>query len=1245
MTDGGEELSRGRLSTDTNVDLNTDIAPASEYSESAQKKLAGSVFSSMRSSMDGSPSILNAFNILKQGNAIDDDISASSSFPLGPNSIFELTIGSDAARLKTNRGLKNQVTINGGTTTIHHLIKPSVDEIPRILLHSLKKKVTNTELSDALVKDTISDYKSFELGYKALTEDMLSKFSEQQDTQKDDASGSISFMSDNDDDLIPQVFEDPNFRLDDPRIFRQVIENTRLLPDPDAPDEANSNIINGPQIQEKLSHYLDVVEVQLIHEISKTSNSFFSTLGDIQDIEQESKSCIDKFAEIKHKVADIEEYQAETGAKILDLIDERKSVNHLESSVLQLQSVLSKYADAMIHHRHKQHLKCLQEILVIENLILGVEPEDYQDEGTKHLYPKFEYPMVNLSRLPALEKFRQDVENLKLASNQGYSEEFVQLLVEDLRSHYKSISSKDTMNRIYVSIDRSRKYQDKNVNKTFNEIDSQTKKKIQNFIQNLSNSGYITTAFTEYQNSVIGEVKAIIRHNLPSGKPDPQTDELSSKDKSPSFAESEKTQTEGTPSGNASLSENIRKMSHDQFSRMMTAIYSNLSECLRRLTIHQKLLLDMSLSSLPPQLSQNIDVMSLDITNSINKAIELTQVRLVKILNVRLEQIGDLPVKQYLHLYLLSSAYLLECESINPVFVASGLGSSLTEWVRNHVGYFVHKFHSNSVRQVANACDKETWRECTTPEKISMGQDVLDTILGYSEYIKSDGQSGFSGSDWIEFLDFFEDDSISKETSKTANDSNSSLMLKIQDLEFLVPELILTVNEHVRDYLIIIKIFPSRAGSVSGNMLTFFKLLNTRVSLAILNAGATRTAGLKHITTKHLALCIQTIAFTIALLSAIQPVFANHRHETELNNSNSEEITIESVTNLYKSHRRELYDKLVSIMHDRTLNHCGAIMKLDLSQPIKHPQQSHPYMETLVKETTTVSKVLTKYLPETEYSYILLQIFSNYKQLLVKCYCMDLPQFKDFYEKQSILKDVDYFRVKLSDLPGYGNSGQVIWENVNSLPTIEDAKMEEVMRMNIANEKAIASSKTSMEETRSTPQSSEPRKSSDSQQVAETVILGLKNKEASEESEKESTQSVVLEESASKKQSEAAVEKPVEANSGQTKHEHSSMEDSKPEEPNAGKSEFEGPKVEARKVEDQTSEAPITEAPKEEDSKAADAKTEDVKTEDVRKEDVKIEDVKTEVAKTEEAETEDSEGPQSAPNDEESKEAELETKS
>lgn len=1046
--DGDPMQSLGALSVDTTANINEDITWISENLEGSRKKATELVFSNFRGSIDGGSTIMNAFNILKQGINDEDQHNSALFSPLGPNSIFELTVASDAARVRLSRGLKHQVTLNGGATTIYNLTKPTNKDIPQIQLHLLRKKVPNAKLTEELIANVAGEYKSFELSYKSLTEESLLKLSEQEHPKH----GSDWDDSDAEErEAIPLIFADEDFRLDDPRVFRQVMENSQVFPDPES--NQSTHLIHNTEVQEKISRYLDQVEVELIREISKTSDSFFSTLDDIQTIKDQSKDCLDQFHGVMTKVNELEDGQAKAGLRILDLLDERKNIDNLECTVHQIQTVITLFAKARELHTKGMNSECLNQIVVIENLILGTEREDYTDPDTYEQYPNFAYPLVPLTQLPALKGLMRDLHDLKHTCSQGYITNFVDLLLHNLRNHYTSTPTRDTLNRIYVSIDRSRKYIDQPVNRQFNEIDPELRTNLQVFISNLAKSGHLVQAFEEYQDKIIAEVKTIIRTGLPTAK---ESFTLESGSGTNSRAPSFPPTSESTPmAGGGTLSENIRALSAAEFNAMMSEIYANLSECLRRLTVHQKLLLDLSLTSLSPAASQQIDVMGLDITTAINKAIELTQIRLVKVLNVRLEQLGDLSVGEYLQLYLISSAYLLECEFINPGFVATGPGSSLTEWVRNHVAYFLHKFHSNSIKKLATLCDKETWRECTSHEEISAAQHIVDDLQGYAKFIDTDGKEGFDGKRWTDLLDFYDLGQDQSETDVTEPDHHDVIpRLVVSDVGYLVPPMVTKIVENARDYVIISRIFTLRACNVKSNLLTYFKVVNSRISQAILNAGATRTAGLKHITTKHLALCIQTIEFHAAFLELIQSIFKNTPATGEA--AETEDQTFTNTISHYKDHEKELFSKLVSIMHDRTLSHCAAVTKLDLSQPIKHPQQCHPYMETLIKETSTVAKVLGKYLQDKDCSYILLQVFDNYKRLLVGCFCAELPQLKDFNEKHSLLKDIDYFRVKLSETPGYGNSGQIIWENVNSLPTIEDARMEQIMRNNIEVERAAA---------------------------------------------------------------------------------------------------------------------------------------------------------------------------------------------
>ncbi|CUM57052.1 uncharacterized protein AC631_05214 [Debaryomyces fabryi] len=1067
--------SPNRLSTDGSANLNDDLANGSEYSSSSFVSLpnhnlhrrSGSAVS-FKNSVDADSSFLSSayFQILNNHNSQDDGKINDIFSPLGPNSIYELTIASDSSRAKKSRTPKNTVTINGGITTVSNLRNPTLKDIPQIQLLKLKQKVENKELESSLIHVSEEDYKNFELSYKLLTEDTLQKFIELDNNRQGNlsASSSISnfptknnYVSYGDDEIssIPKVFLDSNFRLDDPRIFKQVIGDFNLFSDNETPDEnAKSSLANNHDLQEELSHYLDIVEVNLIKEISKSSDSFFNTIGDIKEIQSQSESCAVQFHGILDKLQLLEEKECQRGLDILNKVNERKNVEHLESSLLQLKYLVSIIDLAKISFDNGNHSKCLNEIVVAEHLMTGIELED-PDEDKLVLYPDLPYAALDLSNLSAISNLKSDIQDLKQECSKGYISAFIDLLLEDLRQHYNNVPYEDTLNRMATFIDKSKKHGTKSLNKSYQSISEDKKEKFKEYITNLAKSGHLSQSYANYQDRLITEIKDIIKVNLPStGKLGVSLADMSNVPSRSSSVPPESNNNLLQPgsgvSGN-SLSSNIRCMTPKEFETMLTKIYTSLSECLRRLTVQQKILLDFALTAIPPNSEDNLDVMSLDITFAINKSIELTQIRLTKIINVRLEQTAEASLDHYLRLYALSSAYLQECELINPGYVASGAGNSLNDWVKNHIGYFIHKFHLNSLAMLANNCDKEVWREITQEDVLQEHQVLIDEICGYAEYIETDGKSGFSGDSWMSVLDLHE---TAKEDKENSSKSSKPLdgRLIIHNESFMIPELTLKSLVTVREYLIISKVFSNKSSVIENNLLNYFKLMNSKTSQAVLNAGATRTAGLKHITTKHIALCIQLVEFNIALLSSLQGISKQMRNLSPPPNSH-EEISFARILSNYKDHENELFSKLVSIMYDRTINHCATIVTINLSEPLKHPQQCHLYMETLVKETTTVTKVLTKYLPEIKCSLILLQIFDNYKKLLVDCFCTQLSQFKDFNEKHSLLKDIDYFRVKLSEIPGYGNSGQVIWENVNSLPTIEDTKMEQVMRNNIEGER------------------------------------------------------------------------------------------------------------------------------------------------------------------------------------------------
>ena len=909
-----ENSSNSILSSTSNVNNktpnNNNIHPRRGH-----RRTGSAISTNYRTSIDNESYILSGtfFNFANLEDQKDDIYS-----PLGPNSIYALTIGSDISRAKRHRAPKSHVTLNGGATTIYHVNTPTTKDIPQIQLVKLKNKVSSKELDEKYVKTIASEYKKFESSYNPLTEDILLKLSQNERKSSIDSSTSSPSSPTSIEnpkelstqlDSIPQVFQDPDFRLDDPRIFKQVLKGTTLMFDENDP---NLSITNNTELQEKLSDYLDIVEMNLVDEIAKSSDSFFSTIGDIENIQKKSTDCVTNYHTLMNKVDQLERNQSRKGLDILHKMIERRNVETLEQSLLQIQYITSLFQLANKSFTHGDYSKGLNQISAVENLLKGVDHEDITDEEIQKIYPKLN--LIDLSYLPAFIHLQNDLATLKRECSKGYIDGFVELLVEDLRHHFNNVPVKDTLNRIYVNKDKTKKYNSNPINTTYLNFDETTKTTLREFVSNLAKAGSLSQAYSNYQSKFITEIKNIIKQNLPLQK---LTDMSNTSSRASPIPNAEPAPASAPPKQSNALSSNIKTLTPKEFENMLSQTYAQLSECLRRLTVHQKLLLDIALTSIPP--TSDIDIMSLDITNAIHKAIELTQIRLMKVINVRLEQTGDLPIPFYFRLYSITSAYLQECEMINPAFAFNGAGNVLSEWFNNHVNYFVHRVHVNSVKSMINECMKENWKITDKSDLFVSAQIIINEFIGYGEYISLNGSSGFSGDTWLKDFDFYESDeqktdsveeknggelsSVSSSGSGSGSGSGSdySKKLIIGEQEFLVPSLVLKILPQIKDYLVISKAFPNYTSTIENNLLTYFKDMNSKASQAVLGAGATKTAGLKHITVTNICVCYLFLEVVMKIMDILTV----------------SEVDFNDVIGSYKEHQNQLVLKIGMIVRDR----------------------------------------------------------------------------------------------------------------------------------------------------------------------------------------------------------------------------------------------------------------------------------------------------------------------------------------
>ncbi|KAG8972344.1 hypothetical protein FRB90_010252, partial [Tulasnella sp. 427] len=248
-------------------------------------------------------------------------------------------------------------------------------------------------------------------------------------------------------------------------------------------------------------------------------------------------------------------------------------------------------------------------------------------------------------------------------------------------------------------------------------------------------------------------------------------------------------------------------------------------------------------------------------------------------------------------------------------------------------------------------------------------------------------------------------------SESTKVDRPTAKLLKIEERTYFVVAATMEVLELLVDYLKVIVNMPLLTTDAMSRIIEYLKAFNSRTCQVVLGAGAMRSAGLKNITAKHLALASQSLSIMIALVPYIRETLRRHL------NPKQAVILIEfdKLKRDYQEHQNEIHAKLIAIMGDRLAVHCKALSEIQWDQP---PTKAGPnsYMEVLVKETVTLHKVLSKYLAEQSVELIMTQVFAAVNHRLSEEYGrIELPSQE---AKTRLLTDAKYLHEKLSNLKG-----------------------------------------------------------------------------------------------------------------------------------------------------------------------------------------------------------------------------------
>lgn len=794
---------------------------------------------------------------------------------------------------------------------------------------------------------------------------------------------------------IPNVYFEEDFHLENPRTFDVVSERSEVVrPAPGTPDEKATNgnaaaprkaLATNAILQEKLSWYMDTIEMHLIQSISTASTTFFTALGSLRELHSEAAESVDRIRALRKELEALDQEVATIGLTVVQERRRRENLQQLHDAVSQLREIVNAVSSCESLVDSGDIEQALDSIDSLEVLIAG-------ERGASHNGPTG-MQLRDLRAAVALQGVGQDMDTLRLRIGMAYETKFLDILMGDIKRHTEEVAYPEVLMRWTSASMRVRGGHGREASAFPSYMTSVDvlRSELLPILDGLRRAKHLGRATTTFREAVLRHVRNVIRKPLPSSNDDDNESIMSSSTMTGGKKLSQQDKS-------SILARNFRALEPQDAEELLVKVYIGVTETLRRVTTQAKLLLDVASSiegdsplpdglksppfsptrhsTMPQPSMEALEAQqelhqTLDLTNLVGQAVDVAHDKIVRLLRVRSEQSSHLGLVWFLRYFALNLHFANECESIS-----GRSGSTLKTVVNGQIKDFVQQFGDKEKQRLAQEMESDRWIGKDFGEN---DQRLLDEIL---ESSTKDAPSWSEGTQiWLPYSDSDEEANGRKRTESitSSTQTNGSAKAKVRSAvidgeAYSLPNSAVLCMNGMAHFLHLVVGISSITTDVSASLISYLQLFNSRCTQLILGAGATKSAGLKNITTRHLALASQALGFIAALVPYVREFVRRHCGSGPAVSSVMGEF--DKVRRLYQEHQNSIYDKLVEIMSGRAL--VGA-KKMKATDWDGGGDAVHDYMETLVRETATLHKNLTKHLPDGTVRFILLPVFSSYK--------------------------------------------------------------------------------------------------------------------------------------------------------------------------------------------------------------------------------------------------------------------------
>uniref|UniRef100_A0A8I3P7U9 Vacuolar protein sorting-associated protein 54 n=1 Tax=Canis lupus familiaris TaxID=9615 RepID=A0A8I3P7U9_CANLF len=653
---------------------------------------------------------------------------------------------------------------------------------------------------------------------------------------------------------VPKIFMKPDFALDDSLTFNSVLPWSHFNT---AGGKGNRDAASSKLLQEKLSHYLDIVEVNIAHQISLRSEAFFHAMTSQHELQDYLKKTSQAVKMLRDKIAQIDKVMCEGSLHILRLALTRNNCVKVYNKLKLMATVHQTQPTVQVLLSTSEFVGALDLIATTQEVLqqelqgihsfrhLGSQLCELEKLIDKMMIAEFStYSHSDLNR--PLEDDCQILEEERLVSLvfgllKQRKLNFLEIYSEEMIITAKNIIKQATLNIIHSVVlsvlDKNRRTreleeisQQKNVTKD-NSLDTE--------VAYLIHEGmFISDAFNESELTPIAIDTTSQRNASPNSEPCSSDSVSEPECTTDSSSSKEQTSSSATPGG-------VDIMVNE----------------------------DMKLTDL------ELEKLANNIQELLYSASDICHDRAVKFLMSRAKDgfLEKLNSTEFITLSRLMETFILDTEQICGRKSMSLLGA-----LQSQANKFVNRFHEERKTKLSLLLDNERWKQADVPAEF---QDLVDSISG--------GKIA-----------------LPEKKSGATEERKPAEVLIVEGQQYAVVGTVLLLIRIILEYCQCVDNIPSVTTDMLTRLSDLLKYFNSRSCQLVLGAGALQVVGLKTITTKNLALssrCLQLIVHYIPVIRAhfearLQPKqYSMLRH-------------FDHITKDYHDHIAEISAKLVAIM-------------------------------------------------------------------------------------------------------------------------------------------------------------------------------------------------------------------------------------------------------------------------------------------------------------------------------------------